>query len=235
MRPKARWPPDRPAVAPETITSVLLLSAGVAISPLPVLAVIALLVSRRPRPTSLAFAAGWLGGIVAVLTVALGFAIGASRLGLTGLQRSAAVIGIVLGVLVMVAGVLVWVRRPADDAGPPGWLAALDELPPSRAFAAGGALSAVNPKNLVASGTAGLMLGWSGLPPDQITVIAIAFCLLAGSTVLVPVLVFLAVGRRAQDQLFRLRDWLLPRQAGLVAALLVAIGLLLVVRGISGA
>ena len=48
-------------------------------------------------------------------------------------------------------------------------------------------------------------------------------------------LVFLAVGRRAQDQLVRLRDWLLPRQAGLVAALLVAIGLLLVVRGITGA
>lgn len=64
--------------------------------------------------------------------------------------------------------------------------------------------------------------------------IAIAFCLLAGSTVLVPVLVFLAVGRRAQDQLFRLRDWLLPRQAGLVAALLVGIGLLLVVRGVLG-
>ncbi|MCB0912178.1 MAG: GAP family protein [Propionibacteriaceae bacterium] len=215
-----------------TITSVLLLSGGVAISPLPILAVIGLLLSKQSRATSLPFAGGWLGGIVLVVVVGMGSGLASRRIGPEALHGAAAVVGVSLGSVAILAGALIWFRRPVDaTAGQRDWLGTLDALSPSRALAVGGVLSAVNPKNLLASGTAGLILGWSSLTGSAIAVAGGAFCLLAGSTVVIPVVVHSVGGGPGEASLVRLREWLVPRQAAVLSVLLVGIGLILAVRG----
>ena len=219
---------------PGTIADVLLLSLGVAISPIPVLAVVALLLSERPRPTGLGFTAGWFGGIALVVCSATAFALNSERLGLSWLRQSAAVVGITLGVVTFAAGVAVWtLRPPGNEARQPRWLAALDQLSVQRAVLLGVALSAVNPKNLLASVLTGVMLGWSGMSGQSLALSAAAFCLIASSTVLFPTLAFLVAGRATRGRLTTLRDLLIRHHSGVVSTILVAIGALLVIRALS--
>ncbi|MGB7961965.1 MAG: GAP family protein [Propionicimonas sp.] len=219
-----------------TVADVMLLSLGVAFSPVPIIAVVALLLSHRPRSAGLGFAGGWLAGIVAAVSAATVFARNSERLGVDPLQHAVALIGTVLGVVFVALGVVVWLRRPSGaQVGHPPWLAALDQLSVPRAVSAGVALSAVNPKNLLACVSAGLLLGWSGMPNELIVGSAAAFSLIAASTVLVPMLVFLIVGRAAGDHLATVRDWLIRHHVGVVALVMVAIGLLFVARGVSAA
>lgn len=221
---------------PGTVAEVMVLSLGVAFSPVPVIAVVALLLSHRPRSAGVGFAGGWLGGIVVAVSAATAFALHSERLGLGSLQRAVAVIGTILGVVFVAIGVVVWFKRPSGaQAGHPPWLAALDQMSVPHAVSAGAALSAVNPKNLLACVSAGLLLGWSGMPNELIAASAAAFSLLAASTVLVPMLVFLVVGRAAGQRLAMVRDWLIRHHAGVVGLVMVVIGLLFVVRGVSAA
>ena len=221
---------------PGTIAEALLLSLGVAISPIPILGVVAFLLSERPRPTGLGFTGGWLGGIVVVVCAATAFALFSDRLGVSGLRQSAAAVEVVLGAVAIAAGVAVWMLRPPGaDARQPRWLAALDQMSVRQAVVLGAALSAVNPKNLLASVLAGLMIGWSGLSTQVIAASAAAFSLIASSSVLLPMLAFLLAGRAIRGRLTIVRDWLIRHNSGVVSLILIVIGALLVVRGLSGA
>jgi hypothetical protein len=54
----------------EAIGQVLPFAIGVAISPLPIIAVILVLFSERARTNALAFVTGWIVGVTAVVVVA---------------------------------------------------------------------------------------------------------------------------------------------------------------------
>ena len=210
-----------------------MLSLGIALSPIPVIAVVALLLSRRPRTTGLGFTGGWLFGIVAATSLSALFALFTQRLGLGWLQHAVAVTGAIIGVVFIALGVAVWWRRHSS-AAEPAWLAALDRMSVQGAVTTGFALSTANPKNLLASVSAGLLLGWSGLPTVAIVTSAAAFSLVAASTVLLPTLAYLAFGRAAGGRLATVRSWLVRNHAPVVAIVLIAIGLLFVVRGLGG-
>ena len=220
---------------PGIVAEALLLSLGVAVSPISIVAVVAMLLSERPRPTGLGFTCGWFGGIVGVVSAATAFALYSERLGLSGLRRSEAVVGVVLGAVALAAGVAVWIRRPPrTEARQPRWLAALDQMSLLQAVFLGVALSVVNPKNLLASVLAGLMIGWSGLSNQAIAVSAAAFSLIASSTVFLPMLAFLVAGSAIRGGLTVVRDWLIRHHAGVVSLLLMVIGVMLAIRGLSG-
>ena len=59
-------------------------------------------------------------------------------------------------------------------------------------------------------------------------------CQLAASSVAVPVLAYAVAGERLDGPLARLKDWMEKRNAALVAAILVIIGLLVLYKGIHG-
>jgi hypothetical protein len=220
---------------PGTVGDALLLSLGIALSPIPVLAIVALLLSERPRPTGLGFTCGWLGGIVGVVTAATAFARYSERLGVDALRQSAAVAAVVLGGVAIVAGAAVWFLRSSGSGGrQPRWLAGLDQMSVRGAVLLGIALSALNPKNLLASILAGLMIGWSGLPSPSAAVLTGTFSLVASSTVVLPMLTFLIFGRAVRGRLTMVRDWLVRHHAGVVSTILIVIGALLVIRGLGG-
>lgn len=58
------------------------------------------------------------------------------------------------------------------------------------------------------------------------------FAMLAASTVAIPILAYVAAGDRLDDSLERLKDWMEKNHAGMVAAILVVIGLLLLYNGV---
>ncbi|WP_382304732.1 GAP family protein [Herbiconiux sp. UC225_62] len=219
----------------QVIGEVLPLALGVAISPIPIIAAILMLLSPKARGTSLGFLFGWLLGIVVAVVV---FTLLSSILPESGSDSPKPIAGVVkiaLGLLLVGLAVRQWRARPRDGAAPvlPTWMSAIDSLTAGRGFALGFALAAVNPKNLLMGVAAGLAVG-SDSPNIGATVVAIVvYTVIAASTVAVPVVAYLLAAQRLATPLEALRGWLTRNNATVMAVLLLIIGVVVIGKGLA--
>lgn len=219
------------------IGDLLPLALGVAISPVPIIAVILMLLAPRAGAASAGFGVGWVLGIAVDCVVALVIANG-SDFGSTssGPSTAASWVTLVLGLLLLAVGVRQWRGRPKDDetASLPKWMAAVDQFTAAKAFGLGFLLSAVNPKNLLMSFAAGVAIADGGLDTGQEAVAATVFTVLAASTVLVPVVGYAVAKDRIRGPLDELKVWLQQNNAVVMGVLLLVIGVVLVGKGLGG-
>jgi threonine/homoserine/homoserine lactone efflux protein len=216
------------------IGQVLTLGVGVAVSPMPIIAVILLLVTPRARTTGPAFVLGWLLGLSFVGVIFLAFAPGETGNGgepatWTGWLKLA------LGIGLVVLAVKDWQGRPraTEAAEMPKWMDAIDAFGPAKAVGAGVVLSALNPKNLLLSVAAAAAIAATGIPGGEEAVAYGLFVVIATIGVAAPVVVYFALGRRAEPPLAHLREWMARNNAVIMAVLLLVIGSKLVGDGIS--
>lgn len=218
----------------ETIGEILPLAVGIAISPIPIMAAILMLLSPRAKGTSLGFLFGWLVGIIAAIVI---FALLSSVLPqpADGPSTVAGVIKIVLGALLLLLAVKQWRSRPAEgeQAALPKWMTAIDTMTPAKALVLGFVLAAVNPKNLLMAASAGLVVGGASLTLGQTIAVIAVFTVIAASTVLGPVIAYLAASAKMAEPLERLREWLVDNNAAIMAVLLLVIGVSVVGKGIA--
>ena len=216
------------------IGEVLPYALGIAISPVPIIAVILLLMSSRARSTSVGFLFGWLAGIIVAIVVFTALSSIIPQADADASNPIGGVIKIVLGLLLLFLAVRQWLGRPkeGEEAKLPKWMSAIDSLTTGRGFLLGFALAAVNPKNLLLAIAAGYAIGDAGLTIGLIVVVILIFVLLAASTVLIPVLAFLIAGDRAKGPLTSMRVWLVANNATIMAILLLVIGVALIGKGI---
>jgi threonine/homoserine/homoserine lactone efflux protein len=217
------------------IGEILPLALGVAISPIPIIAAILMLLSPKARGTSLGFLLGWVLGIVVAVVV---FTLASSFLpagGAEGAKPVSGLIKIVLGVLLLMLALRQWSSRPKEGAEPvlPKWMSAIDSMTAGRGFALGFALAAVNPKNLLMGLAAGVAIG-SDSPSTGVTVVAIVvYTVIAAATVAVPVIAYLIAAERMATPLEALRGWLTRNNATVMAILLLVIGVVVIGKGIA--
>jgi threonine/homoserine/homoserine lactone efflux protein len=216
----------------EVIGEILPLAIGIAISPVPIIAAILMLLSPRAKGTSVGFMIGWLGGIVVAIVL---FTLLSSVIpqATAGSSPVAGVIKIILGLLLLFLAIKQWRTRPAEGehASMPKWMSAIDSMTAGRAMGLGFLLSAVNPKNLLMAISAGVIVGGAGLAVSQMTVVIIVFVLLAASTVLIPVIGYLIASSRLAGPLDKLRVWLVDNNAVIMAVLLLVIGVSVIGKG----
>ena len=217
------------------VGDLLPLAVVVAISPVPILAVLLMLLTPKARGTSAGFLAGWLVGIAGVTTAVLLLADDPDP----GSSRSSAVaswLELVLGVLLLLLAARQWRSRPKPGEVPavPRSLAAADRFTTVRAGGLGLVLSAANPKALLVCIAAGATIAAADLDDAEATWSVVVFTMVAASTVAVPVLVYAVGGGRMTAALDSLRLWLTVRGAVVTAGLLVAIGVILIGQGLSG-
>jgi threonine/homoserine/homoserine lactone efflux protein len=220
----------------QVIGDLLPLAVGVAISPIPIIAVILMLLAPKAGGTSAGFLAGWVVGIVAATTVFLLLA-GTLDLGSSGEPSAAASwVKLGLGALLLLLAARQWRSRPAPGAEPalPKWMTAIDGFTPGKAAGLGLALSAVNPKNLLMCVAAGTTIAAGGLSGGQDAWAVAIFTLIAACTVAVPVAAY-AIGRkRMAGPLESLHTWLTAHNGAVMATLLLVIGVVLIGRGLGG-
>lgn len=216
------------------IGELLPLALGIAISPIPVIAAILMLLSPHARATSVTFLLGWLLGIlVAVVVFSL----------LSGLlpQGDDAAdhpvqgwITIVLGLGLLLLAVRQWRARPKDGEAAvlPAWMGAIDEMTAVRGLLLGFALAAINPKNLLMAIAAGVAVGDAALDVGAFIVVIAIFVVVAASTVALPVLAYLAAAERMRPALGSLREWLVANNATVMAILLLVLGAVTVGKGL---
>jgi hypothetical protein len=201
----------------------------VAISPFSIIiAIFLVLHTDRARANGVAFLVGRLLALAAVTAAFLQ----APRL-IGSLNRPVSPrILIVVGGILFVLGVWVWLRRDRMTEEPP-WLHRLSRLTPVGATAIGALLVLTNPKMLAATAAAGLLIGTAGVGIAGASGAVAYYSAVASSTVAVPVLAYMAVGVRADDQLTRLKEWLHRRSGHVSAVILLAVAITLLYMGIS--
>ena len=217
------------------VGDLLPLAVVVAISPVPIVAVILILLAPKARGTSAGFLAGWLVGIAGVTTAVLLLADDADP----GSSRSSALgawVELALGVLLLPLAARQWRSRPKPGEVPavPRWLAAADRFTAGRAGGLGLVLSAANPKALLVCIAAGATIAAGDVGGAQAALSVVGFTVVAASSVAVPVLACAVGGGRMTAALESLRRWLTVRGAVVTAMLLAAIGLLLIAQGLAG-
>ncbi|KJQ53195.1 GAP family protein [Microbacterium sp. SA39] len=217
------------------IGQLLPLALGIAISPIPIIAGILMLMSPRARSTGVGFLLGWLLGIAVVATV---FTLLSSVLPDESDDTAKPILGVVqlvLGALLLLLALKQWRGRPRDGATPamPKWMQQIDGMSFVAALGLGLLLSGPNPKNLLLGASAGMTLGAAGLAAGEVALLIGVFTVLAGSTVLVPVVGFLFAAEKLRAPLDRLRDWLQAENAVIMTVLLLVLGVVVIGKGLA--
>jgi len=217
-----------------TIGAILPLALGIAISPIPIIAAILMLLSPRARVTSVGFLLGWVVGIVVAVTAFTLLASVITPQDPDAAHPTQGVIRIVLGALLLLLALRQWRGRPkpGEQAKLPKWMAAIDKTTFPVAIGLGFLLSAVNPKNLLMAAGAGVDIGTAGLDTGSIVLVIAVFTVVAASTVLVPVVAYLIAADRLRAPLDALRGWLENENAVIMSVLLLVIGFVLIGKGI---
>ena len=218
----------------EAIGQSLPVAVGVLVSPMPIVAVVLMLTSRKAAANGTAFLLGWLVGIAAVGAVVL-LAAGAATPSGDGPPSWVGVVKLVLGVLALLLAVTNWRKRPRQGTEPPTprWMTAIDAFTPARSLGLGALLGAVNPKNLllVVSGAAAIA-GATSDSGAQAVALAV-FVVVASLGVAAPIVLYVVLGSRAAPLLDDLKTWMVHNNAAILAVLLLVIGANLVGDGIS--
>ena len=216
------------------IGELLPLAVGVAISPIPIIAVILMLLSRQAARTSTGFLIGWVAGIVVVTVVAMLLVGQAANESADKPSTVSSVLKVVFGLLLVVLAARQWRARPkpGQTAVMPKWMSTIDSFSFGKALGLGLVLVAVNPKNAVLCLGAGNTIGAAHLTGGGDVVAVVVFTLIAASTVTVPVIGYLAARDRMAGPRENLRGWLEQNNALVMVVLLLVIGVVLLGEGI---
>jgi threonine/homoserine/homoserine lactone efflux protein len=220
----------------EAIGQMLPSAVGVAISPIPIVAVVLMLVTARGRVNGPAFLVGWWIGVALVGAIMLLVAGGADATEEGEPATWVSVLELVLGVLLLLVALKQFRGRPheGEEAKTPKWMSALDRFTPVKATGAGVLLSALNPKNLLLTVAGAAAIAKAGISAGEEAVALIVFVLIASIGVAAPVVIYFALGDRAGPLLGRLKDWMAHNNAVIMAVLLVVFGFKLLGEGIAG-
>ncbi|OIV39005.1 hypothetical protein BIV57_02550 [Mangrovactinospora gilvigrisea] len=210
------------------IGQMLASAVGIAISPLPLVAIILMLATPRGRSNGIAFTLGW----VVALAVLTGAVIAAGSGGDAAAHSSgpsgwALWVKLALGVLFLLMGVKQWRGRPREgkESAPPKWMAAIDRFTPAKSAGLAAVLVAANPKNLVlAVGGALSIASTAGASAGDKAVAGVLMVVIGSLCALGPLAVYLFGGSRSTRVLGGWKAWMSAHNAAIMTTLLVVLG-----------
>lgn len=216
------------------VSEVLTFAVGVAISPVPIIAVILMLFSQRARVNGPVFLLGWVLALAVVSGVVY---VASDQSGATADSTVSDSISwgkILLGVLLLLLAVRSWRHRPAPGTNPdmPKWMAGLGDLPPGKALGLGLLLAGVNPKNLILTLGAAAGLAQLGVSTAAAATSLAVFVTVGSLTIAGPVVYYLLGGKRAEAALEELKGWLGAHNAAVMTVLFLILAANLIAKGL---
>ncbi len=220
----------------DAIGQLLPFAVGVAISPMPIVAMVLMLITPKAKVNGSAFLAGWFVGVAAAGAIVLAI-VGPSGPTDDGTPATwNSWLKLVLGLFLLRFAVKEWKSRPAPGADPPmpKWMSALETFTPVRAAGLAVLLSAVNPKNLVLIIGGATAVAQTDISAGGQAVAWLVFTLIATTGVAVPMAIYLFTGKKAAATLAGLKDWMAHNNAAIMSVIVVIIGVKLIGDAISG-
>jgi threonine/homoserine/homoserine lactone efflux protein len=217
-------------------------AAGVAISPTPVMVVLLMLFSPGGRKSAFAFLIGWVVGLGLLAFVVYWIL----ETGRSALESSSAfsrpAIQIMLGIAVIWIGARQWKKPPRQNAenATPKWMASADRVlsqssdkfTPRRALFLAVFMSALSPKNIALMLAFGLSLTQASLRTDQSAALLFLFVVLSSLTIGIPVLYAMVKGEGAQDDLNRVKSWVVSNRSRSLALLLFVLAGIMIINAL---
>ena len=218
------------------LSEVLPYAIGVAVSPIPIIAVILVLFTDRARVNGPAFLLGWIVGVAGVTFIVYYLADSGDIASDNNASDTGYWLRVALGVILLLLAARRWRNRPApgEPGKEPKWMGALDTLTPIKAIGLAILLSALNPKNLALSVAAGVNVAQTGASTGDAIVALVVFVVLASAATAAAIIVFLVGGDRTTDMLNGWKDWLSTHNSAVMAVLLLVFGVFLLSQGIRG-
>lgn len=214
---------------------LLPLALTIALSPLPLAALLLMLLAPDGFKAAAGFSIGWFLGVLlsATLLAVLSSLLPHDRSAGTRMLQVA--VPLLLGVSLIVLGLVQWHDRPQRgvEVPLPRWLNALDRLTPVRATIIGVGYAAFRPKNLVMAAAAGVVILGAHTDPTGIVFSVALFTALASITMLGPVLAYAFGGPSVRARLVRLRGWLVRNMPVITVITVLLLGVFLVLAGLS--
>lgn len=218
----------------EAIGHVLSLGVGVALSPVPIIAVVLMLGTPRARANGPAFVLGWVAGLAVAGTVILLVSSGADASDEGDPATWVGVLEIALGLLLLLVAARTWQVRPRGgrEGALPKWMQTIDTFTASKALGFGALLSGVNPKNLLLTVGAAAAIAQTGVPAGEQAVALAVFIVVGTLGPGIPVAIYFAMGERAERPLDNLKAWMGAHNAAIMAVLCLVIAAKLIGDGI---
>jgi threonine/homoserine/homoserine lactone efflux protein len=217
----------------DVIGDLLPSAFAVALSPIPIVAVVLVLGTPRARTAGSAFALGWIGGllvvsVVVVVVLGVGDDPDSDDPGISWFK-------VAIGVLFLAMAFQQWKKRPQDGRQPetPKWMATIDTATPPRAALLGAALSGANPKNLALTLAAAASIAEAGLDEADEAVAVGVFVALGSVTVAGAVVAYLLAPKRAARPLDAIRRFMSANNAVIMMVVLLLLGAKLIGDGLA--
>jgi len=222
-------------VLSQALGGLLPSAIGVALSPVPIIAVILILGTPKARSNGTVFALGWVLGLVVVSTVVLLTLEGASNPNsdtATGVNW----FDVFVGGLFLAMAARQWRGRPrkGDEATMPKWMSSIDSFGAGKSGALGVLLSGVNPKNLALTAAASASIAQAGLSTGDNAIAVAVFVVIGSLSVVGPVLYYLVAPERAAASLAGVKEFMSQHNAVIMMVVLLILGLKLLGNGIGG-
>ncbi len=216
------------------ISEVLPFAIGIAISPIPIIAIILILFSDRARVNGPAFLAGWVIGLTVAATVVYLLSQAGDVGTDSGSSDSVSWGKIVLGVVLLGLARRNWAKRPkpGEPSALPKWMATVDTIAPSRAFGLAVLLSVVNPKNLILAVGAAAGLGQLDLSTSDAVVSLAVFVVVSSLSIAFAVAYDFFGGEKARHSLDDMKAWMTEHNSAVMAVLFVVFGVVLISKGL---
>lgn len=218
------------------IQSLILASGGI-VSVGSITIVILLLISDKGWRNGLGYMLGYVGAytLIGVSVVVLNYNYTSTT------ETAAESPGMISSILFVVMGILLlwltfrnWRKAPSSEQKPPRMFSILDKITPSRAFLFGAAVSVINFKNLAIfmSAVSVLLVSDLRLPPKIVIVllIVLVFC----TSVIVPVVIYVAFPKSANERLNWIKQTLETYSRPIGILIPFIFGFIFLMRGFTG-
>jgi hypothetical protein len=210
------------------------LALGVAASPLPVVAVLVLLLTKRARVASIVVLVSWLAGVTAALLIALLFAgsVTPPPAGVDTPWEGSFALLLGIGLVTMAALSRRGRFRQADPDATPSWVKSVDNLSP-----VGGAIvvflnATTSPKNLALAITAGRLISQVRPPLPEAAFWVVLYVGIASLTISIPVGLYLFGGERSVTVLDNWKQAVTMHAAAVMEITVYVLGLAMTARGL---
>jgi hypothetical protein len=216
------------------IGEILPFAVALALGPLPIIAIVLILVSDDAGTKGVGFAIGRIVGLALILAAGMVVfsLINDPALGHRGHPRPAvSVARILIGVVLIALAGRMWTRR-SEPSRPSLLTRRVDRLTVNGSVGLGLLVSVADPTSISLGFLSGLDVAAARLPVPTAVIVAAAFVALSTVTITVPLTGYLVGGQAARARLVTAKGWLLSNEKAVMMVLFLVIGAMLIGRGI---
>lgn len=199
---------------------------AVALSPLPIAALIFLLLSNRPKANSIGFLLGWFVALIVNVSI-FAYLFGASHVPAGGDPIGVRVFHGVLGVILVLFAINEWRRRPRKGKKPsvPKWMLTVAGFTPTKSFLIAVGLVTINAKNTVLDVAVGDLINNKAGNLAETIIAILIFSFIASLSILIPVLAFLLFGNQLKEMLNKVNTFFINYSNVILSVLFLILGI----------